>query len=161
MSAMRKARPTLSHGCDLSDTENSPSLCSRLLPLIHEIERLEMVRVCSVHPTCCHLVSRVCPVSGLGHGPRGGRRLYDSRRFVRSPGPGTTMKYGLAREIIHKQAGRTRATSPALEEELTAWTGATTPPAVRWTRSCSSRSATRAPPFSRSTKPNRCAGGAR
>src|SRR5580692_5932880 len=70
--------------------------------------------------------------------------------------------YDIARENLHKleltTAGRTYL---AGEKELTSWTGAMKPPAVKWTRSCSSRLATAVQPCSRSKKPSRYAGVAR
>jgi len=42
---MLPAGGELSRKCDLSDTENIPTLCHRPLPLIHKVERLELVRV--------------------------------------------------------------------------------------------------------------------
>src|SRR5260221_1383772 len=74
----------------------------------------------------------------------------------------TDSKYGIAREFVHKHDGGDGSAEDAsiLEEEWTAWTGATTPPVVTSTRSFSSPSGTPARPCSRSMRQSRSAPGA-
>src|SRR5690348_7242176 len=140
----------LSRKCDPSDTTNSQNHGRSLLRLIHEIERLDLVRVGRAHPARCRLATG-SPGASLGREPSPGAEAHDATETCSAQDRSRSLSYSLAREIIHKLSGPSgfRAVSPAVMEEWTAWTGATTPPAVRWIRSCSSLSATQAQPCSR------------
>src|SRR5690349_6820562 len=79
---------------------------------------------------------------------------------------GATETDGKAREKLHKlqidaHTRRIRQAPGLAEKEWTSWTGATKPPAVRWTPSSSSPSGTAARHCFRSRKRNRCAAAAR
>src|SRR5690348_4525682 len=58
--------------CDPSDTANSQNHEPSLLRLIHEIERLDLVRVSYAHPARWRLATGLIPGAGLGQEPSAG-----------------------------------------------------------------------------------------
>src|SRR5215831_11034635 len=65
---MRRLTPK----CDPSDTANSQNHEPSLLRLIHEIERLDLVRVSYEHPARWRLATGLILGAGLGHEPSAG-----------------------------------------------------------------------------------------
>ena len=69
--------------CDPSDTTNSQNHEPSLLRLIHEIERLDLVRVSHAHPARCRHATGLFPGAGLGHEPSaGGLRLMTQVKYA-------------------------------------------------------------------------------
>src|SRR6266566_1779951 len=73
--------------CDPSDTGKGQTHAPSLLRLIHEIERLELVRARRMHPACCRLATGFIPGSSLGREPSAGAEAHDPNWNMCFQGP--------------------------------------------------------------------------
>src|SRR5581483_7645028 len=92
--------------CDRSDTAHGQSVGHMLLRLIHEIERLDLVRECEVHLRAAACGPGVMPGLKVSAGANAGAKAHDPKGLWNFRGQLLVPTYGLARETIHK-ASRT------------------------------------------------------